>query len=94
MTPPVDRIEQGELGAGVGPFTVTDQSTPTTPPGQVNETGEFNDLGTQASGAVDLDGGTPCLFLNEEERLAHRAVDLKADGVVGVRFEQGTHHAM
>ena len=65
-----DSIEQGELRSGVGPFTATDQPAPTTPPGQVNETGEFNDLGAGAAGAVCLDGGAPLFFLDEEERVA------------------------
>ena len=36
----------------------------------------------------------PLFFLDEEQRVTDRAVDLKTNGVLGVRFEHCTHNAM
>src|SRR5664279_3754626 len=70
------RVEEGQLGPGVGTLSSHDQPGLLRPGGKRHQLGQFGDPGTVPDGAVGLFGRDPVLFLDEDQGVAYSLVCL------------------
>jgi hypothetical protein len=77
-------VEQGQLGAGVGPLAADDDPGAVRVPGEVDQAGQFGDLGAGARGAVLLQGGVPDALGQGPDGCADLVGDGVSDGEAGL----------
>ena len=89
MAESLGRVEQGQLGPGVGTLPADEQSGVLRPGGKRDEIGELDHPGAVANGAVGLSGRDPVLFLDEDQGVANSLVHGESDGEVAVGRTNG-----
>ena len=90
----LDRVEQGELGAGVGTLPSHDQPGLLRPGGQRDQVGEFDHPGAVTNRTIGLSGRDPVLLLDQGHGITYSLVNRESDGEVAVGREDRVHESV